>query len=312
MIISRYGVYGIRLTSDTALDLPPSRGVPLADVEIRSGTRDFFDQAILGVPLERRADWCWLARLPDQGVYVRWIGVGEYLVSADGHKIVWLRASDAPVESFQVYLLGQALSFALLKLSFEPLHGTAVVVAGGAIAILGDSGFGKSTLAAQFLASGASLLTDDLLLLRSMPEGVLAYPGPSRLKLFPNIAERFFPSASEGPPMNPLTEKQILPMENRHLDPVLLRAIYVLSAPEDMSQASEIRIERLSDRQAFLALGANTFNLLLTDPERLQRQFQDAARWVEKVPIRSLSYPRSLARLPDVQRAVVEDAIGGA
>ena len=172
---------------------------------------EFFEQAIAGVAASRYAAWYWMATLPDGRVYVRWIDVGEYLVSADGREIVWLRASEASLESFRVYLLGQALSFALVKQGFEPLHGTAVVADGVAIAILGDSGFGKSTLAAQFLASGALLLTDDLLLLQSTGHGYVAHPGPSRIKLFPHMGEHFFPDGPQGPPMNSLTGKQILP-----------------------------------------------------------------------------------------------------
>ena len=52
-----------------------------------------------------------------------------------------------------------------------------------AVAFLGDSGFGKSSLAAYLLSAGDRLVTDDLLLLQES-EGFLAYPGPPRIKLF--------------------------------------------------------------------------------------------------------------------------------
>ena len=57
------------------------------------------------------------------------------------------------------------LSFSLLSLGYEPLHATAVVVDGEAVAFLGDCGYGKSTLGAAFLARGFPLLTDDVLAL---------------------------------------------------------------------------------------------------------------------------------------------------
>ena len=51
-----------------------------------------------------------------------------------------------------------------------------------AVAFLGDNAFGKSSLAACFLAAGARLLTDDLLVLHESSDRVLAYPGPPRIK----------------------------------------------------------------------------------------------------------------------------------
>ena len=86
-------------------------------------------------------------------------------------------------------MLGQALSFALVRQGFEPLHATVVVVDDHAVAFLGGNAFGKSSLAACFLEAGYRLLTDDLLILRESSDRILAYPGPPRIKLFPKIAE---------------------------------------------------------------------------------------------------------------------------
>jgi hypothetical protein len=205
-------------------------------------------------------------------------------------------------------LLGQALSFALIKGGFEPLHGTAVVVEGEAIVFLGDSGFGKSTLAASFLDAGSLLLTDDLLLLSQTEQGLNAYPGPSRIKLFPDTARRFFGSCVNSVPMNAETNKHVFPLETarRCEKPVPLRAVYVLAPPHEMRR--RIRIETLPVREAFLALVANTFNGLISDSDRLQRQVAEATRLIRAVPVRKLSHPRSLARLNEVREAVLADS----
>jgi len=119
-------------------------------------------------------------------------GMFEFLIEADGRRIWcgWLGSTS--IESLQVYLLGHALSFALVKQGFEPLHATAVVIEGKAIAFLGDSGFGKSTLAAAFLDAGHTLLTDDLLLSRATPAGYDAFPGPRGLSYFPKSRDVSF------------------------------------------------------------------------------------------------------------------------
>jgi len=161
----RYGVYGISLRSEIPLNLPETSDTGLAEIELRRGTAERFSEAIAGVEFQSRSDWFQYAHLNDRSSYVRWRGLGQYLVSKGGRQILCNQAPDASHESFHVYLLGQALSFALVKGGFEQLHGTAIVVDGEAIVFLGDSGFGKSTLAASFLDAGSLLLTDDLLLL---------------------------------------------------------------------------------------------------------------------------------------------------
>src|SRR5687767_3128446 len=62
-------------------------------------------------------------------------------------------------------LVGVACAALLSTRGTPMLHGAAVAFDGRAIAILGDSGQGKSTLAAALLRSGAQLLSEDLLVL---------------------------------------------------------------------------------------------------------------------------------------------------
>ncbi|MFB3074256.1 MAG: hypothetical protein ACE1Z6_03640, partial [Candidatus Methylomirabilales bacterium] len=117
----------------------------------------------------RRSDgknWFQHLRLPDGSDYLRWSGLFEFLVSADGRRIACRELECASPESFQTYLIGQVLSFALVKRGIEPLHSTTVVIDGKAVAFLGDSGYGKSSLGAAFLQAGYPLLTDDLLVLK--------------------------------------------------------------------------------------------------------------------------------------------------
>src|SRR6185369_12060581 len=210
----------------------------------------------------RPESWYRYAFLQDGSSYVRWDRVGEFLVSADGRRVVCRREQKVSSESFQVYLLGQALSFALVKQGLEPLHATTVVVDGQGVAFLGSNAFGKSSLAASFLAAGFRLLTDDLLILGDSRGTVLAYPGPARIKLFSNVARRVLGHSghwgrdADGPMMNADTEKRILRLnDDQHCsDPVSLRAIYAVAAPRDACRTPGVRINRLSPRDAFVAL----------------------------------------------------------
>jgi hypothetical protein len=76
-------------------------------------------------------------RCPDGSDYLCWKNLFEFTVSADGRSVVCGPLDQSTNESLETYLLGPVLSFALAKQGREPLHATAVIVDGKAIAFLG-------------------------------------------------------------------------------------------------------------------------------------------------------------------------------
>jgi hypothetical protein len=306
----RYGVYGITLRSQVPLSLSRPEDSSFSEIELRIGSSSLFSKALQGATLSADpAAWFQHAHLQDGSIYVRWRGLFEFLVSADGRQITCNWSNAASKESFEVYALGQALSFALVKRGFEPLHATSVVINGTAVAFLGSSGFGKSSLAACFLGAGDRLLTDDLLLFRENGKGFYGYPGPPRIKLFPRIAREFVTANLGGVPMNNGTQKLVLPLFENQVCPaaVPLKAIYVLNSPRNVFRKQRISIAQFHAREAFVILLTNTFNRLLADPARLQRQFAAATQLAAKVPAGMISYPRVLASLPQVRELILSE-----
>jgi hypothetical protein len=298
------------VTSDTPIALPSYSDGALGQVECLSAPASVFARTMQGVRFDPRSDpWYRYAFLEDGSTYVRWDRVGEFLVSADGSRITCRQEEASSDESFQVYMLGQALSFALVKQGFEPLHATVVVVNDQAVAFLGDHAFGKSTLAACFLHAGHRLLTDDLLILQESSSGVLAFPGPPRIKLFSRMAGRFLDEAMDRVPMNVDTNKLILPIgePRRCVTPVLLKAIYSLAAPREASRSAGVSVETLSPRETFVELVKATFNRRVVGAQRLERQFAVMAGLTGLVPLKKLTYPRSIDRLQEVREAVIGD-----
>jgi hypothetical protein len=308
--VNRYGVYGVRVLSDAPLELPEYADDGLACVECVTAGPGAFAEALKDVSFRSRpGSWYRYGFLQDGSSYVRWDNVGEFLVSPDGRRVVCRREEKVSSESFQVYLLGQALSFALVKQGLEPLHATTVVVDGEAVAFLGSNAFGKSSLAASFLAAGHRLLSDDLLVLSESPRGAVAYPGPPRIKLFSAVARRVLGFGGDGPVMNADTDKRILPLDERQRcsEPTVLKAIYAVAAPRDACRAPGVRIGALSPRDAFVALVGGTFNRRLVNAERVERQFDAMASLADRIAVRTLTYPRTIDRLPDVRDAVLAD-----
>ena len=309
----QYSVYGMRLASEIQLTFTEAESLDNSDLSLLVERPEFFVEATRFATVKPNPlGWYKYAELDNGQSYLRWDDLFEFLVDTDGRRIWcgWLGATS--LESLQVYLLGRALSFALIKQGLEPLHATAVVIDGQAVAFLGHSGFGKSSLAAAFLAAGHRLLTDDLLLLRAGPSAYEGQPGPPRIKLFPGIARRFLASTASGVPMNNLTEKIILPLNRSryHELSAPLRALYVLAAPREVHSRQRLRITPLSPRETFVELVRSTFNHLVTDSQRLQRQYYESLQVALRVPARRISHPRVLSHLPAVREAILSDLAG--
>ncbi len=305
-----YEVYGICVRSEFPLPLSERSCSDLIEVEIQKGTAIFFSKLVEETPLQPSPFRTYLhGSLPDGSSYVRWEGMGEFVVSKNGRQITCRHFDEAPLESFQAYLLGQAISFALVKNGIEPLHATCVVIDGMAVAFLGDSGYGKSSLAACCLQAGHRLLTDDQLVLREICGGFKAYPGPPRIKLFPKMANRFLGESMRGIPMNSQTTKLIMPLHAARVCTQVtpLAAIYAIAAPRDDQKNRGVKIEVISSREAFVLLMNNAFNYVIADPGRLQRQFHLTARLADMASIKRLRYPRVASILPSVREAIVAD-----
>ncbi len=303
-------MYGLAL--ETALTLPcaRARGAPSRRVRLAPAGAASFARLRPRTGSAAR-EWFYCRRLESGATYLRWTDLFEFLVSSDGRDIRDHPLPQATPESLATYLLSQVLSFSLLAFGTEPLHGTVAVVDGEAIGFLGDCGAGKSTLGAAFLRLGCPILTDDLVALERTASGYSVHPGVPRIKLFPSVAQRVLGVSDGGERLNTRTSKRILrlrgPQASWRLVP--LRALYVLAGPTSAARRapSGIAIARLSPAAACLELIRHTFNTIVTDRERLARQFTWASEVAAAVPVRQLRYPRNLSRLPEVCEAVLAD-----
>jgi hypothetical protein len=303
-----HDLYGIRIRTPW-----PVRGVPATDeawdVEFVEGDTAMLADAAAHVSPEQRDRWAQYAVLADGSRYRRWSGLFEFLVTPDA-RCIHARALDhTNDEALLAYLLVDALSYTMVRLGREPLHATAVLTDRGVVAFVGDSGRGKSTLGALFVRHGCRLVTDDMLVLTHEREGYLAHPGPPRIKLYRDIADRVFGDASGGVPMNPLTDKLIVPLTDEQAvrQPAAISALYLIRDHDDRGRPPRPFIRRLSPASAFPEILAATAGHYAFERERLTRQFEFVRRLVERVPIKTLSYPRDTDTMSSLRDAVLAD-----
>jgi hypothetical protein len=111
-------------------------------------------------------------------------GVARYLVTA-GREIVVDLAAAAPALDVRGYLLGSIFVVLCQQRGLLPLHASAIAGKSGVVAFLGNSGQGKSTLAAHLAQRGFRVLADDVCLIDATePSAAMVIPTAPWLKLW--------------------------------------------------------------------------------------------------------------------------------
>jgi hypothetical protein len=246
--------------------------------------------------------------LQDNSVFLVWPERYEFIISADGHRITAYDFGKSREDDLEILLLGPVMSFALLKLGVEQIHATAVVVNDEAVAFLGESTYGKSTLAAAFIYAGFRLLTDDLLVLSLEDNRIWAQSGPQRIKLFPEAAQKVLGKYSDDIGRNSRSSKLLIPLEAAHsqLTAVPLRCIYVLNSP-GLVAPRRVNLRRLSQKDACIGLLHNNYNTVLRSRDCVAKPFNLATAVASRVPVKRVRYPRNFASLPRVREAILAD-----
>lgn len=235
---------------------------------------------------------------------MRWEGLGDFAVTAAGRRIVVYPEPGVPDFCLRDCLLSAVVSFALLERGVETLHAAAVARRGRAVAFLGHSQSGKSSLAAVFVRRGWELLTDDLLVLAHVRGRILAYPALPEIKLTPETARALALPTRRFPRVEPGNPKRVWQLPATHR-PRLLSALYF---PRFVNPArGRVRLSPLSPAPVFRALLRHTFNPTLTSRARLKRQFALFTRVARTVPARRLFIPRRLDRLEEIAKRIERD-----
>ncbi len=293
-----YECSGLRVASEVPLSAPLAVGDPSApDVTIELGDEcdPPFERPSADVVAEFiRDDFPWYTFSRVEGGYVgRLPGIADFEISNDLKRVVVRPVTGGRSNVISIVLPGTVVAFLLSMGGQCVLHGSAVDIGGEALAFVGVSGQGKSTMAAMFCAEGAALVTDDVLPL----EFDLSGPGPGSVRCrragqeirlrekASSLADRFGSAVTVR-----LTEddrQAVAPlMSDKALLPV--RAI-VLPRPDRENVTVSVR--PLGTGEAALALSRCQRIEGWRGPAELRRQFEDTVRVAESVPVFEVAVP---------------------
>lgn len=241
------------------------------------------------------------------GFLLRFPALADFIIDGDGREIGAWPFSGTDKETLRHLLLDQVLPRVLAHKGSLVLHASAVSVAGRAAAFLGETGYGKSTLAASLYLSGYSLLTDDALLIKFADDCIRGQSCYRNIRLGPQAISTLYKRLPACKPMASYSEKNRIKLSgNFDTAPVELAILFALTKLDGKGEAGPINVSPLSQREACMKLVRNAFQLDVSNHKLAKKIFAAASAVAERMPVFAISYPHDFSRLPEVHEAILQ------
>ena len=241
----------------------------------------------------------------EPGYLLRFPELADFELSRDGCTVCCWPVPGISNDSVQHLYLNQVLPLALSKLGKLIFHASAVEIGEGAVAFVGESGRGKSTLAASFATNGSRFLTDDGLVLESVGGQCMAMPSHPSIRLWDDSQEALIGEDAQIAPAVQFTSKSRF-LAGKDIAfcelPRPLRRVFFLGEGEQMHPA----FERLSPSDALIELVKHSFLLDIEELAMLAAHFEELTDLVRQPIFYRLNYPRDYGDLARVRQAIVE------
>lgn len=306
-----YQLYGLNVESDVALPDLRSQTVPRNH---DSPVKLFLRDALTHWPIESGTDESTLIYEPAQNGSVYTVRI-EYFHAArcyrflyrdgvafaldeDGKNIWGMWPPQMSLEDAVVYLLGPVFAFALRLRGFTPLHASAAVIRGSAVAFAGPAGAGKSTIAGALAREGYPILGDDIAVLEQISGEFCLRPAYPQVRLWSYSVSMLFGAKDALPKLVPSSDwdKHFLDLNQPgfrfQTEPVPLRCIFLIEGYSPEVQVA--RIDEITPVDAFARLPANTYVSYGRTTKMRAREFQELGRLVQKVAIKRLTLSYSV------------------
>lgn len=290
--MSFYRAHGLLIASDVPLPLPVSTpGTPdltltrAADREVPHARPPGDRLAEIARP--NHTLFYTLARSDDQ-VVLRYPALCDFVGDPAFARVAVHLHPGADEGLLPVLIAGALLAMHLMLHNRLVLHASAVQVDDRAVAFVGKSGMGKSTLATALSLEGYPLLSDDLL---RVDAELLVYPGATETRLRP--AAR----SLAGTAGHETADGRLALTPGLLADGPLPLAACVIPGPS--REATEVTVRRLRPVEALLRLSSYPRVLGWTDPSTMAHTFQALGDLVERIPILEAEIPWGPPFAPD-------------
>ena len=273
-------------------------GVPLldscpADVTIREGgppSEDRLEGEPIAAYRHGEVEYYSLFRHP-AGYTLRVHTLCDFLISADASSVECRPLAATAEDTVSVLLTGTVTAVLWMLLGRAVLHASAVRRGSQAFALAGPSGSGKSTVAALCCAAGASLLSDDLVVLDHTQDRVRCVGRASELRLRSGMRSVTSLWPAEPPTRETADGRTAVkagPDDRSDHDAVPLGAVALL---HPSTKAKAIRLTRLFGADAVFALLGQSRVAGLADRRFNADLMSSVAALVRQVPVVAAEIP---------------------
>lgn len=220
-----------------------------------------------------------LSEVPDAGWLFRFHGVCDVEISPAADAALFHMDPEAAPGFASV--LGSGLIIAtILKLRGHlVLHASAVEHEGAAVAIVGRSGMGKSTLSTLLCRKGARLMTDDVLRVDTLPDGVWGRLGSVETRLRPTAASLL---TEDDRVRQTADGRSALALPLSSQDPLTLQCVVI---PSPDREATRVHVSFPGPVEALLLLSSFPRIVGWEDPRTRGEQFAMTSDLVSRVPV---------------------------
>lgn len=289
-------------------------GLPLAerddfDYRFETGDRSALDCSPVA--------WYTRADLPDgtpylslgksaEGYWLDFHGYACFHIPPDRRTITVYPQPGANARTIEHLFLDQVMPRLLSSAGKLVLHGAVVAGSDAVIALVGESGRGKSTLAASFWQAGYAVLSDDCVVLHETGAGYRVTPSYPGVRLWPDAAVSLLSAAGMAlPTVSEYNRKVRWAGSSGPADPApaaLLKAVVLLAPPDDRPDAP-VLLTRVTGCSVMLALLGNMFRLESAHTV-MAEEFDRLTKFISTVVFYRLSYPRAYTQLPHVLQTI--------
>lgn len=188
------------------------------------------------------------------------------------------------------------------------LHGSTVQLANGQVIVfLGESGWGKSTLAAALAVRGSVFLGDDSLVLRACDLGVKLLPNYSGPRLNSDSIAALGMSNHSMTAVSHYSGKARMVQATPEDTAVrLLHTLYIMQAP---GATRTLSIHARAGASVIATVIKRSFLLDINDRRSAADQLHQVGSVIDRIPqVRSLAYPRDFRALPALCDALLDES----
>ena len=205
-------------------------------------------------------------------------GVLRALIRGGTSMLVEFEPGQDP-DDLVLYLLGTCFAVILQQRGRVVLHASAIAVQGRAMLFCGQSGAGKSTMAALLEQRGYALLNDDVCNLSLHNGEYVVYPDGRMLKLWAESMAHLRKESDASRRVRRNLEKFYTAPEHLDLTPRPVGGVYVLRAGEKDRSAE---LSRLSAAEALAELMDNAYRPMLVQAMNMQAAYFQVAVTIQR------------------------------